>query len=78
MSARVTDFIIIYTSIPLLRVGVWVNVVTFVFTQDEEYILNVPVGMISHIEKVDWSQSRREHVYGLKIYCKVGTATPDT
>ena len=38
---------------------------------DEAYILNVPLGVISHVEKIGRSRSRGENAYGLEVYCKV-------
>ena len=37
----------------------------------DPYILNVPLGVISHVEKIGRSRSRGEDAYGLEIHCKV-------
>lgn len=37
---------------------------------DESYILNVPLGVISHVEKIGRSRSKGENAYGLEIFCK--------
>lgn len=37
---------------------------------DEPYVLNVPLGCISHVEKMGRSRNKGEHSYGLEIYCK--------
>ena len=34
-------------------------------------MLNVPLGCISHVEKMGRSRNKGEHSYGLEIYCKV-------
>lgn len=34
------------------------------------YILNVPLGVISHVEKIGRSRSRGENAYGLEVFCK--------
>ncbi|CAI8029271.1 Myotubularin-related protein 2 [Geodia barretti] len=36
----------------------------------EEYILHVPLGVISHVEKMGRSRSKGENAYGLEIFCK--------
>ena len=35
------------------------------------YILNVPLGVITHVEKIGRSRSRGENAYGLEVFCKV-------
>lgn len=42
----------------------------------EAYILNVPLGVISHVEKIGRSRSKGENAYGLEVFCKVRTSTP--
>ena len=37
----------------------------------EAYILNVPLGVISHVEKIGRSRSKGENAYGLEVFCKV-------
>ena len=37
----------------------------------DPYILNVPLGCISHVEKMGRSRNKGEHSYGLEIHCKV-------
>lgn len=41
------------------------------FLQDPVVILNVPLGVISRIEKMGGASSRGENSYGLDITCKV-------
>jgi hypothetical protein len=36
----------------------------------EAYILNVPLGVISHVEKIGRSRSKGENAYGLEVFCK--------
>lgn len=38
---------------------------------EDPYILSVPLGSISHVEKMGRSRNKGEHSYGLEIYCKV-------
>ena len=38
---------------------------------EEQYILNVPLGVISHVEKIGRSRNKKENAYGLEIFCKV-------
>ncbi len=38
---------------------------------EEPYILNVPLGVISHVEKIGRSRNKKENAYGLEIFCKV-------
>ena len=37
----------------------------------EAYILNVPLAVISHVEKIGRSRSKGENAYGLEVFCKV-------
>ncbi|XP_064390000.1 myotubularin-related protein 2-like [Halichondria panicea] len=37
---------------------------------EEPYILNVPLGVISHVEKIGRSRNKKENAYGLEIFCK--------
>lgn len=37
---------------------------------EEPYILNVPLGVISHVEKIGRSRNKKENTYGLEIFCK--------
>ena len=38
------------------------------------FTLDVPLGVISRVEKIGGSTSRGENAYGLEIYCKVWLA----
>jgi myotubularin-related protein 1/2 len=38
---------------------------------DPPYTVDVPMGVISRVEKIGGSTSRGENAYGLEIYCKV-------
>ncbi len=38
---------------------------------EEPYVLNIPLGCISHVEKMGRSRNKGEHSYGLEIFCKV-------
>ena len=37
----------------------------------EAYVLNVPLGVISYVEKIGHSRSEGENAYGLEVFCKV-------
>lgn len=44
---------------------------TFLSIQDPIVVLDVPLGVISRIEKMGGASSRGENSYGLDITCKV-------
>lgn len=39
-------------------------------TDETTFVLNVPLGAISHVEKIGRSRSKGENAYGLEVFCK--------
>lgn len=42
----------------------------FCYSQDQPFILDVPLGVVSRIEKVGGASSRGENSYGIELFCK--------
>lgn len=47
-----------------------VTIKSLLFLQDQPFILDVPLGIISRIEKVGGATSRGENSYGIEMFCK--------
>lgn len=41
-------------------------------SQESPFVLDVPLGVISKIEKIGGATSRGENAYGIDLLCKVG------